>query len=159
MRKDLHYLDAFGRTDVSIVNPTVEAYTRFLANEDVDFVGTRLHGGIRALQKGRRALILAVDNRAAEISKDTGLPVLPRTDLAGIEEWIEGGAETRLDLPQQAIEDWRAQFRPSERADVVKRRPDRDRLLRSLNSHASFTARGFRAAKRIIRKRFMRVGS
>lgn len=42
----------------------------------VDYVGTRLHGGIRALQKGLRAVVVAIDNRAREISSDTGLPVL-----------------------------------------------------------------------------------
>jgi hypothetical protein len=43
---------------------------------DVDFVGARLHGGIRALQRGRRTLTIALDNRAREIAGDTGMPVV-----------------------------------------------------------------------------------
>ena len=48
-------------------------------------VGTRLHAGIRALQKGNQALILSVDNRATEINKDINIPVISRFDLAQIE--------------------------------------------------------------------------
>lgn len=34
----------------------------------MDFVGTRLHGGIRAMQHKQRAIIIEIDNRAKEIS-------------------------------------------------------------------------------------------
>jgi polysaccharide pyruvyl transferase WcaK-like protein len=108
---DAAYLDQLGYGDLPLASTTSQGYTEFLRNEDVDFIGTRLHGGIRALQTKRRALILAVDNRAAEISRDTGLPVVARTDEAAITDWIEGGRPTTLDLPVAAIEEWKAQFR------------------------------------------------
>jgi polysaccharide pyruvyl transferase WcaK-like protein len=110
MQDDFEYFQSFGLEDVEVIPPSTVKYTRFLQNEDVDFVGTRLHGGIRALQMGRRALILAVDNRAAEISKDISLPVIERSDVAAIEAWIEGGAATVLNLPQDEITAFKAQF-------------------------------------------------
>jgi len=48
------------------------------------YFGTRLHAGIRALSFGNPTLIVAVDNRATEISKDTGITVLPREDVTKI---------------------------------------------------------------------------
>ncbi len=84
-----------------------------LDHEDVDFVGARLHGGIRALQRGRRALIVPVDNRAAEISKSTVLPVASRDEPEAIERWILDPQPTRIVLPWSAIAQWKAQFAPT----------------------------------------------
>ncbi|WP_342642652.1 polysaccharide pyruvyl transferase family protein [Rhodoligotrophos ferricapiens] len=147
MHKDLSYLDSFGLSDVKHIQPTVEAYTHFLESEDVDFVGTRLHGGIRALQKGRRALILSIDNRAAEISKDTGLPVLARNDLAGIERWIEDGAPTRIALPQSAIDEWKEQF-SAERVSLLT--PISESARRELKNR-SLASKSVGSAKRVIK--------
>ncbi|MGP9659959.1 polysaccharide pyruvyl transferase family protein [Arthrobacter sp. AOP36-C1-22] len=82
------------------------------AMEGRDYVGTRLHAGIRAAQLGRPIAILAVDNRAMEIGKDTGLPVLPReADIDVIDHaystWMSG---VELRLPRKAIAQWSGQF-------------------------------------------------
>lgn len=53
---------------------------------DIDYVGTRLHGKIRVLNREKRAIILAVDNRAIEIANDTALPVVRREDIQ--KSWI-----------------------------------------------------------------------
>lgn len=116
MQEDFEYLSALGFDDIKIVAATVKAYDGFLANHDVDFIGTRLHGGIRALQKGRRALILSIDNRAAEMGRDTGLPVLPRSDSTAIEKWIDGAPPVTIALPEDEISTWKNQFSPVVRA-------------------------------------------
>ncbi|WP_437372533.1 polysaccharide pyruvyl transferase family protein [Inquilinus limosus] len=123
MQNDYDYFRKFGWDDISVVAVTTQAYDRFLENEDVDFVGTRLHGGIRAMQKGRRALILAIDNRATELGKDTGLPVVQRTDTAGIDAWLEREEPIRPSLPRDAIDRWKAQFRGEAAAAVPKPAP------------------------------------
>lgn len=123
MHDDYDYFARFGWTDIKVLPATTQAYTRFLENEDVDFVGTRLHGGIRALQKGRRALILAIDNRAAEIHKDTSLPVLQRTDIAGIAAWLDRDDPIMLQLPEAAIRQWKSQFVGSARSASSKPEP------------------------------------
>ena len=48
---------------------------------NIEYIGTRLHGGIRALQHGRRTMIIAVDGRAMEKKKDIHLPVVDRNTL------------------------------------------------------------------------------
>lgn len=108
--EDVPYAASLGMDRLTPIAPAVEAYNAVLDREDVDFVGARLHGGIRALQRGRRALVLAVDNRANEIAKDTQLPVLPRDSVADIAAWIAHPVPMRLTLPHDAIAAWKGQF-------------------------------------------------
>jgi len=89
--------------------PTLQAFDALLAGP-VDYIGTRLHGGIRAFDRGAWGLIVAVDNRALEIGKDTGLPVHARGDRAEIEASITARATRHIDLPQRDIDAWLAQF-------------------------------------------------
>jgi polysaccharide pyruvyl transferase WcaK-like protein len=78
-----------------------------------DYVGTRLHAGVRAAQLGRPALVLAVDNRAVEIGRDTGFPTVRRDDgLEAIDKGFEqASTPTALRLPHDAIETWTNLFR------------------------------------------------
>ncbi|WP_445682830.1 polysaccharide pyruvyl transferase family protein [Radicibacter daui] len=109
--EDLPYLDEIGVSGYVPIAPDVATYDRLLASEDVDFVGARLHGGIRALQHRRRALIIPVDNRATEISVSTALPVASRSEPEVIERWITQPGPMNLTLPVEAIERWKGQFR------------------------------------------------
>lgn len=110
-REDTAYLASMNISGLKFIDPTLAAYNHFLDNEDVDFVGTRLHGGIRAMQKFRRALIVKVDNRATEISKDTGLPTMDRRDFDRMSNWISGSDVPPIKLPVDAIETWKRQFK------------------------------------------------
>ena len=110
MREDLEYLNSL---DVGADLPVIDdvgVYTQMLRTREVDVIGTRLHGGIRALQCGRRALILAVDNRATELARDSGIPVVDRRDMSVIAGWIRGSAGVTVDLPWDAIAAWKRQF-------------------------------------------------
>lgn len=96
---------------VKIIYPNLLAYDRFLDESNVDYVGTRLHGGIHALNKRKRTVILAVDNRALEIAKDTNLPVIRRENIeTQLEKWIQGSNEVKISLPHDNIERWIKQF-------------------------------------------------
>lgn len=104
--KNLNWLDK-----VSVIPPTLSVYEEILRT-DVDYVGTRLHGGIHALNYGKRSLILAVDNRAKEIAKDTGLPVVAREiEMEQLRKYIEEERETIIMLPMENINAWKEQFR------------------------------------------------
>ena len=83
---DLDYLHELGFvSDFEILDRSLKSYDECLETYSATMVGTRLHAGIRALQKGNQALILSVDNRATEINKDINIPVISRFDLAQIE--------------------------------------------------------------------------
>jgi polysaccharide pyruvyl transferase WcaK-like protein len=107
--EDLKYAQGLAGGSLKPIAPNLKAYDALL-DSNIDYLGTRLHGGIRALQRGRRTLIVAIDNRATEIARDTGLPTAARKDVAHIEEWIVGSYPTSVHLPEAAIQQWRAQF-------------------------------------------------
>jgi polysaccharide pyruvyl transferase WcaK-like protein len=84
-----------------------------LDKQNTVYIGTRLHGGVCAMQQGIKSLVISIDNRAQEIHKDVNLPVIKRGDQKGLSEWIEGQlcfGEISLNLTN--IDKWKAQFKP-----------------------------------------------
>jgi hypothetical protein len=65
---------------------------------------------VRGLQRGRRALIIEVDNRAVEIARDTGLVTTSREQRERIRSWIAGSAPLKITMPWGEIARWKAQF-------------------------------------------------
>lgn len=111
-RADLDYVRHLG-LPLTLLDHSLPALDALLrSNRIFDYIGTRLHGGVRCLLANRRSLILAVDNRATEIARDTGLQVVPRESLAAIEEWIPSSQPPSIRLDTAAIEEWRSQFNP-----------------------------------------------
>lgn len=72
---------------------------------DVIHVGTRLHAGIRCLQRGAPSVVFAVDNRATEIARDIGLPVAHREDPSFLGR-LDWNAPISLNLPVRNIQTW-----------------------------------------------------
>lgn len=96
---------------IEVLPPRLSALDELLASsQDVEYVGTRLHAGVRALQHKRRTTILGIDNRALEIRRDTGLPVVERDALDVLRNRLESNSQTVLNLPWEAIENWKYQF-------------------------------------------------
>ena len=111
--EDYRYATELGVLDkVKLINPTLEAYDELLMRDDIEYIGTRLHGGIRALQKKKRTLILAVDGRATEKKKDFNLPVEIRNDMTTekIMHLIYADRETKVEIPEENINLWKNQF-------------------------------------------------
>lgn len=108
MHGDYTYLQDLNIPGVRIIGQNLSSYDQFLASEDVDYVGSRLHGGIRALQFKKRTLVIGIDHRSAEIASDTGLPVLRRTELKELETWVNGYVPTQINLPTENITNWKA---------------------------------------------------
>lgn len=111
-RDDLAYIQELGYEDrLELVPGTLTDYDAILALDNLDYVGTRLHAGIRALSKGCRSLIISIDNRAECISADTGLPVIRREDVSiALCDRLNGSIETVLTLPWENIIRWKGQF-------------------------------------------------
>jgi peptidoglycan/xylan/chitin deacetylase (PgdA/CDA1 family)/2-polyprenyl-3-methyl-5-hydroxy-6-metoxy-1,4-benzoquinol methylase len=108
--EDLEYARNFG-TKLNILPPNLESLDKLLCSDiDLDYIGTRCHAGIRAMQFMRRSIIIGVDNRAIEMQKDFNLPVVLRTDLSTLPEIINSKFETRLNLPFDKIRQWIGQF-------------------------------------------------
>ena len=107
---DYEILKMLGEKDkVSIIGPGVPAFDSVLEQEDIEYIGTRLHGGIRALNHKRRAIIIACDNRATEIGKDTGLPIIERNQIEEkLYAMINSSFDTVINLPTENIRKWKA---------------------------------------------------
>ena len=96
---------------VKIIPPSLQAYDRLLSENDLDYVGTRLHGGIYAMRHGKRAVIIAIDERAAEIHKCNHLNCITQQEIARkLEDMLRSEFETRIDMPFDEIERWKKQF-------------------------------------------------
>lgn len=114
-----------GRTDhlyitelnfpVLMLKHSVKSLDDFLSSGiRCDYIGTRLHGGIRCILAKKRSLIVGVDNRAKEIALDTGLNVIERADLDLIRLWINSHVITKLKINTDEINKWKNQFKSKE---------------------------------------------
>lgn len=112
---DLDYFNTFSkdiRNNITLIPPRLRDYDDYLEKiESLDFVGTRLHAGIRAMQKGKRSLIVSVDNRATEMGKDFNLNVMERTDIDSLRANINSQIKTDVKLPIEDIKLWKSQFK------------------------------------------------
>ena len=103
-------LEVKGASRVEFISPSLKAYDDALSNS-VDYIGTRLHAGIRALQHGRRALIIELDNRAREIARDTNLPTVDYRNVDDVVKFIVDEKKIKLDIPFDQIKRWKEQFK------------------------------------------------
>lgn len=106
---DVEYIGRL-KTDVKVLSYGLGSLNSFLHTTDCDYVGTRLHAGIHCLNHRKRSLIIAVDNRAAEMGPETGIPTVARGELTAVRDWIQFPAATRITLNAEAIRQWRGQF-------------------------------------------------
>ena len=98
-----------------IIEPDLHAYTAALQSGKIDYVGTRLHAGIHALNQKVRTIILAVDNRATEMGKDFNLPVIQRTQVEEkLQIMIQSTWRTKISIPKENIQKWKMQFKEKE---------------------------------------------
>lgn len=101
---------------IELIAPNLPAYDSLLMQKiDLDYVGNRLHAGIRALQKGRRTIIIEIDNRAREMGRDFQLPTIARNDFAALESMIDQPLQQKITLPRSEINRWLDQWKSENR--------------------------------------------
>ena len=97
---------------LTMLAPSLKAFDDLLeSHPSLDYIGNRLHGGIRSLQMGRRAVIIEVDNRAAEMGRDFDLPTVGRTDFEKLKNLITNPFSIAVHPPLERIAKWKGQFR------------------------------------------------
>ncbi|WP_230291762.1 polysaccharide pyruvyl transferase family protein [Croceicoccus sp. Ery5] len=107
---DRRYLSSLECDDgIRVIEPSLSAFDSLLKPGAIDYVGTRLHGGIRAIQNGVRTIIVAIDNRSTELAKQTGLPVVEALNDSRLRASIIGSVP-QISVNAEAIAQWRAQF-------------------------------------------------
>lgn len=113
---DLDYLNTLnlyvkGKNNIEVVSPELSVYDNLLKQDDIEYIGTRLHGGIRAMQHKKRTLIIGIDNRAKEMEKDFGLNVLDRENISQLSNYIYNKRPTIVHMPSKTIKQFLDQFK------------------------------------------------
>lgn len=109
--KDLDYLKTFNNTqNIKIVPPCLEDYEKIL-NTDVDYIGTRLHGGIFAMRHKRRSIIIAIDERARGMNETYNLNIIDRSELDNLEKMINSKITTDVNVNFDKVNIWLNQFK------------------------------------------------
>jgi len=86
--------------------------TELLSSVRLNYIGSRLHGGIYCMKHIQPSLILSVDNRALEMKKSINLNITERNDFETVKKWITGEfVPTPVQLPLKEIETWKHSVR------------------------------------------------
>ena len=110
---DYNYFIGLKNIDkINVLQASKTAYDAYLNENETDYVGTRLHGGIYAMRHGRRAIIIAIDERAREINKFNHLNCIDKCDLDHLSEYINSTIETSVVMDYDRINQWKEQFMP-----------------------------------------------
>jgi polysaccharide pyruvyl transferase WcaK-like protein len=108
---DIEYLNTFkGTENITVLPSNLDAYTKLLTENEIDYVGVRLHGGIHAMQHKKRAILLIVDERMRNINNSNNLNCIERSNIEMLEEMINSEFETKVKVDYQAIDQWLGQF-------------------------------------------------
>ena len=111
MEDEEYFSEMQMRDNIELVPFGLEEYDKVLDLKNLDYVGTRLHAGIRALTKFHRTIVIAIDNRARNIGKDTGLPVIERDNIETmLHDRICSEFVTEIHMPIDNIQCWKNQF-------------------------------------------------
>lgn len=112
---DKEYFDTFENTEkIQAIEPSLEAYSRILLQENIEYVGTRLHAGMYAMQHKRRAIILAIDDRVKSMRESYAFHTLEREKIDLLPKMIYSELNTDVHLKQENIEMWFSQFENGE---------------------------------------------
>lgn len=77
---------------------------------NVDYVGTRLHGGVFAMQHNARSIIISIDQRAEGFYESNNIPIVRREDVSELGERIESSFETNIRVNHEGITSFVSQF-------------------------------------------------
>ncbi|RKF46549.1 capsular biosynthesis protein [Bacillus wiedmannii] len=94
---------------IKIVPPTIEEYEKIL-NTEVDYIGTRLHGGIFAMRHKKRTIIISIDERAQGMGETYNLNLIDRADFINLEKMINSEIITDVKVDFDVVNLWLKQF-------------------------------------------------
>lgn len=89
---------------------SLKEYESICENGNVDYVGTRLHGGIFAMQHNVRSVIVEIDHRAKGFREINHINTIERDKLEGLADFINGEIKTEVSLREKEIKEWLGQF-------------------------------------------------
>lgn len=109
--EDFNYLKQLNNIDNIQIIYGLDAFEELLQTKPIDYIGTRLHAGIFAMQNEVRTIIIAVDNRTRDMQKNYNLNVVERKDIQKLEKKINSEFHTNINLDIEKIEQFKNQFK------------------------------------------------
>lgn len=107
---DLEYIKGFNNIKkIKIIPPSLEEYEKILQT-DVDYIGTRLHGGIYAMRHKKRSIIIGIDERARGMGETYNLNLIDRKRLSNLEKMINSEIKTDVKVNFDMVNSWLKQF-------------------------------------------------
>jgi hypothetical protein len=95
----------------TILGHDLADFYRLLSSVNLNYIGNRLHGGIKCLSQGHPSMIIGIDNRAIEMGKSINLNVVDRNDTENLRRWLQNdGPTAAIKLPIEEIKSWKKQF-------------------------------------------------
>lgn len=108
---DIEYFNKLSNNDnIEIISNNIDRFSEILNTCDVDYVGARLHGGIFCMHHKIRTIILSVDYRSTDMQKDFNINSISRNNIQEIENKINSEFETKVNINEDAIQEWLNQF-------------------------------------------------
>lgn len=105
-----HLSDIDDLSGIHVLQASKQAYNEYLTDNGTDYVGSRLHGGVYAMRHGRRAIIIAIDERAREINNVNHLNCVDIAHFDELESMIQSEFATSVRMDYDAINKWKEQF-------------------------------------------------
>ena len=78
--------------------------------DDIEYVGTRLHAGMFALQHKKRTIILTIDDRTRSIKQSYNINCIERKEISGLEKMIYSTLSSNISINEKNISRFLAQF-------------------------------------------------
>lgn len=90
---------------------SLSKYREILRNGNVDYIGTRLHGGVFAMQNKVRSVVISIDHRAEGFHEKNNIPIIRRKNVEiNLEKMIYSDFETKIINDYDAINKFKSQF-------------------------------------------------
>ena len=108
---DEKYFDSLPNSDGVTHIYSLNKFSDVLMNRNVDYIGTRLHGGIFALQHQVRTIVVSIDERAEGFHQTNNLPIVRRDEIELIlEKTIHSAWKTKIVPREKEIKEFLNQF-------------------------------------------------
>jgi exopolysaccharide biosynthesis predicted pyruvyltransferase EpsI len=99
------------RSKFKLLDHKLSEFYSLISSVKLNYIGNRLHGGIKCLASDQPAMIISLDNRAIEMCKSIHLNVAERDDFSLVKKWISNEyVPPPVTLPLENIKHWKTQF-------------------------------------------------
>ncbi|MBD5554758.1 MAG: polysaccharide pyruvyl transferase family protein [Roseburia sp.] len=107
---DVSYYNSLRHSKDATIIYSLKNYALLCENANVDYVGTRLHGGIYAMQHGVRTLVVEIDHRARGFRESNHINTIERNKIDELPDILNGNIKTEIILKEREIKEFLSQI-------------------------------------------------